>query len=98
MLPFFLNPKHGGFYWKRYNHCSRNKSQGEAQYGLVAEVHANLEQVDDGGLLVQDKVDVDVGSLLGDGLQEVREHFFFPNLPKKSLQSVSTVLGVQKEP
>lgn len=34
-------------------------------YVVSASVQKNLEQIDNGRFLVQDKVDIDVGSLLG---------------------------------
>jgi len=51
----------------------------------IASMYKNLQQVDYGRLLVQDKVDIDVGSLLGKSLHEVGQHSFLPNLPQNKL-------------
>ena len=60
---------------------TREKYNG---YEVSASVHKNLKQVDNSRLLVQDKVDIDVGSLLGKLLKDVRKNFFLPNLPQQT--------------
>ena len=50
---------------------------------MTRKIKKDLEQVDDGRFLVQDEVNVDVGSLLCKLLDYMWENLFFPNLPQE---------------